>query len=99
MAGRFGNAASLGLPMVRKATNLTEADRRFSGGGTVSSVNGSAMLIHEQYHLAILKEAVMRTRGGEETLGWQTHRGMLGVLLSDAGLDGTGRAPDDARFC
>jgi hypothetical protein len=54
------------------------------------------MLTHEQYHLAILKEAVTRTRGGEETLGWETHRGTLNTLLSTAGLDSTGRAPDDA---
>lgn len=54
------------------------------------------MLNHEQYHFAILKEAVMKTRGGDETLGWNTHRGTLTALLTAAGLDGTGRSAEDA---
>ena len=54
------------------------------------------MLIHEQYHFVILKEAVIKTRGGDETLGWNTHRGTLTALLIAAGLDGTGRAAEDA---
>jgi len=54
------------------------------------------MLVHEQYRLVILKQAVTMTRGGDETIGWQTNRTMLNVLLSEAGLDGSGRAPEDA---
>src|SRR5690349_21199200 len=54
------------------------------------------MLEHKRYHYVILKETVARTRGGEETIGWQTNRTTLGVLLTDAGLDAIGRAPEDA---
>ena len=54
------------------------------------------MLEHECYHLVILREAVARTRDGEETLGWQTNRGMLNTVLSNAGLKNIGRAADDA---
>jgi hypothetical protein len=54
------------------------------------------MLEHERCHYVILKEAVSMTRGGEETLGWQTNRATLGILLTNAGMDGNGRAWEDA---